>query len=155
MILLLLVIAAVIVVAVIVIWLLVSGVHVIAPALAGGGLLVAVLAVIVILLAVASLVRCTLFSGDQVRRMRWRVMFRLRPGPGFATAVELYLRWGRWAAIHYGRLSRPSMSWWQRATSKTTEYAARLGRGAFFRRVYASLELMTMLLAPPRKGKTG
>jgi type IV secretion system protein VirD4 len=141
--------------AVIVIVLLISGLHAIAPALAGGGLLAAVLAVIVILLGAAIFIRCTLFSGDQVRRMRWRVMFRLRPGPGFATVAELYLRWGRWAAIHYGRLSRPSMSWWQRATSKTTQYAARLGRGPFCRRLYVSLELATLLLAPPRKGKTG
>jgi type IV secretion system protein VirD4 len=110
---------------------------------------------VAVVLAATVFVRCTLFSGDQVRRMRWRVMFRLRPGPGFATAAELYLRWGRWAAIHYGRLSRPSMSWWQRATSRTTQYAARLGRGPFCRRVYVSLEFATLLLAPPRKGKTG
>jgi type IV secretion system protein VirD4 len=150
MIVLLLVIAVVIVIA-----LLDFGLHAIAPVLTGGGLLAAVLAVIVTLLAVAIVFRCTLFSGDQVRRMRWRVLFRLRPGPGFATAAELYLRWGRWAAIHYGRLSRPSMPGWQRATSKTTEYAARLGRGPYFRRLYNSLELATLLLAPPRKGKTG
>jgi hypothetical protein len=141
--------------AVIVLVLLILGVHAIAPALAGGGLLAAVLAVLVILLVGAGFIRCTLFCGDQVRRMRWRVMFRLRPGPGFATAAEIYLRWGRWAAVHYGRLSRPSMSWPQRATSRTTEYAARLGRGPYGRRLYASTELQMLLLAPPRKGKTG
>ena len=150
MIVLLLVIAVVIVIAG-----LDFGLHAIAPALAGGALLAAVLAVIVTLLAVAIIFRCTLFSGDQVRRMRWRVLVRLRPGPGFATAAELYLRWGRWAALHYGRLSRPSMSWWRRATSKTTEYSARLGRGPYFRRLYVSVELQTLVLSPPRKHKTG
>lgn len=142
-------------VAVIVIVLLICGLHAIAPALAGGGLLAALLAVIAMLLAIAAFIRCTLFSADQVRRMRWRVMFKMRPGPGFATAAELYLRWGRWAGIHYGRLSRPSMPWRQRATSNTTQYAARLGRGPYGRRLYVSLELATLLLAPPRKGKTG
>jgi hypothetical protein len=141
--------------AVIVLVLLILGVHAVAPGLAGGGLLAAVLAIIVILLAAAGLIRCTLFCGDQVRRMRWRVMFRLRPGPGFATAAEIYLRWGRWAALHYGRLSRPSMTLWQRATSRTTAYAARLGRGPYGRRMYASAELQMLILAPPRKHKTG
>jgi hypothetical protein len=152
----LLVIAAVIVIVLLIfgLHLLISGLHAFAPALADGSLVAAVLVVIVILLAVAGFIRCTLFSRDQVRRMRWRVMFRLRPGPGFATAAEIYLRWGRWAAMHYGGLSRPSMSWWQRATSKTTEYAARLGRGPFWRRLYVSLEFAMLLLAPPRKGKT-
>jgi type IV secretion system protein VirD4 len=158
MIVLVLIIAAVVVVALLILGglhLIASGLHAIVPALAGGSLLAAVLVVIVILIAAAVFIRCTLFSRDQVRRLRWRIMFRLRPGPGFATPAEIYLRWGRWAAINYGRLSRPSMSWWQRATSRTTEYAARLGRGPYGRRLYVSLEFATLLLAPPRKGKTG
>jgi type IV secretion system protein VirD4 len=114
-----------------------------------------ILGVIGLVLVGALFIRCTLKSNDQVRRMRWRVMFRLRPGPGFATAAEIWLRWGRLAAMHYGRLSRPSMSRWQRWTSRTTEYAVRLGRGPYYRRMYASLELAMLLLAPPRKGKTG
>ena len=43
--------------------------------------------------------RCTLFSSQRVRRMRWRIMVRLRPGPGFATLAELTVRWSRLAAL--------------------------------------------------------
>ena len=58
---------------------------------------------------VADAARCTLFSSQRVRRMRWRIMVRLRPGPGFATLAELTVRWSRLAALHHGRRARPSM----------------------------------------------
>ena len=50
------------------------------------------------LAAVAIAAKATLFSSHRVRRMRWRIMVRLRPGPGFATLAELTVRWSRLAA---------------------------------------------------------
>ena len=82
-----------------------------------------------ILLAGVS-VKVTLFSSQQVRRMRWRIMVWLRPGPGFATLAELAVRWSRLAAVRHGRRARPSMRLHHRATSRTTAYAIRLGRAA-------------------------
>ena len=60
--------------------------------------------------------RGTLFSSQRVRRMRWRIMVRLRPGPGFATLAELTVRWSRLAALHHGRRARPSMRLHHRIT---------------------------------------
>ena len=99
--------------------------------------------------------RCTLFSSQRVRRMRWRIMVRLRPGPGFATLAELTVRWSRLAAIHHGRRARPSMRLHHRITSRTTAYAIRLGRGQYFRRVFARAEDQTLILSLPRSGKSG
>ena len=69
-------------------------------------------------LAVAVAARCTLFSSHRVRRMRWRIMARLRPGPGFATLAELTVRWSRLAALRHGRRARPSMRLHHRITSR-------------------------------------
>ena len=54
---------------------------------------------------------------NRVRAMRWRVLFRLRPGKGFASFVELGLHWSRLAALHHGRRTRPSAGWAGRATT--------------------------------------
>ena len=48
------------------------------------GRLPSVLLALVLVIAVSA--RVTLFSSQRVRRMRWRIMFRLHPGPGFATS---------------------------------------------------------------------
>ena len=56
------------------------------------------LTLLALVLVVAVSARCTLFSSQRVRRMRWRIMVRLRPGPGFATLAELTVRWSRLAA---------------------------------------------------------
>ena len=106
-------------------------------------------------LAAAVFARCTLFSGLQVRRMRWRTLMRVRPGPGFATLPELWWRWGRLAALYYGRRTRPGIGLARRLVTRTTAFAARLGRGPYFRRCYVNPEHQTLYLAPPRKGKTG
>ena len=47
------------------------------------------------------------------------------------------------------------MGFWRRVFARTTQYALRLGRAQYFRRVYVSLEHQVLRLAPPRKGKTG
>ena len=114
-----------------------------------------VLLTLLALATVALAAKVTLFSSQRVRRMRWRIMFRLRPGPGFATFAELAIRWSRLAAIHHGRRARPSMRIHHRATSRTTEYAIRLGRAQYFRRVFSRAEDQTLILSLPRSGKSG
>ena len=47
------------------------------------------------------------------------------------------------------------MRFWRRLFGRTTQFAHRLGRAQYFRRVYASLEHQVLRIAPPRKGKTG
>jgi type IV secretion system protein VirD4 len=91
----------------------------------------------------------------RVRSIRFRLWFRLKPGPGFASLPELWLHWGRLAALSYGARSRPGLSWPVRFRARTTDFAARLGRAQCFRRLYAAFELHRLLLAPPRTDKTG
>ena len=99
--------------------------------------------------------RQTLFSPQQWRRMKWRTMLRLRPNIGFASLAEVWFRWGRVGALSFGRRARPGMRFWRRLFGRTTQFAHRLGRAQYFRRVYASLEHQVLRIAPPRKGKTG
>lgn len=91
----------------------------------------------------------------QARAMRWRIRFWLRPGPGFATSAELYLRYSRYAALWHGRRGRPSLKLRHRIAMATTEYAVRLGRAQFARPVYGRMEDNVLILAPPRTGKSG
>ena len=112
-----------------------------------------VLLTLLALAVVAMAAKATLFSSQRVRRMRWRIMVRLRPGPGFATLAELTVRWSRLAALHHGRRARPSMRLHHRITARTTEYAIRLGRAQYGRRVFARAEDQTLILSLPRSGK--
>jgi type IV secretion system protein VirD4 len=91
----------------------------------------------------------------RVRSIRFRVWLWLRPGPGFAPLPELWLRWGRLAALSYGARSRPALSLPVRLIRPATEYAAQLGRAQYGRRLYAAFELHRLVLAPPRTDKTG
>ena len=113
------------------------------------------LALAAVLAAAVVFVRFTAFSRDRIRRLRWRIMFRLHPGPGFATVAELWLRWSRHAAIGHGRRARPGLRLHHRLTGRTTGYAVRLGRGQWFRRLYARLEDQVLICAAPRTGKSG
>lgn len=106
------------------------------------------------LLGLALFLRCTLFARLPVRRMRWRTLFRLRPGQGFATYPEMWFRWGRLAAIHSSRRTAPSLGP-ARWIAPSSALAHRLGRGPMGRRCYADEENQTIYVAPPRKGKTG
>jgi len=94
-------------------------------------------------------------SRRRVRALRWRARLRLRPGPGYASLPELWLRWGRLAALHHGRRMRPGMGFRARLFSRATGYAVRLGRAQYFRRVFARGEDQTLILAPQRTGKSG
>jgi hypothetical protein len=111
--------------------------------------------VLAAVMTIALTVRLTVFAGDPVRRARWRIRFRLRPSPGFATMLEIQLRWSRMAALFHGRRARPDLPLPARAASRTTAFAVRLGRAQWFRRVYSRMEDQTMILAPQRTGKTG
>ncbi len=118
-----------------------------------GGPLTIAAAAAVLILGVAA--RRTLWSPQQWRRMKWKTILRLRPNIGFASLPEIWFRWGRVGALHFGRRARPGMKFWRRLLGRTTQYAHRLGRAQYFRRVYASLEHQVLRFAPPRKGKTG
>src|SRR5690348_8237721 len=91
----------------------------------------------------------------RVRSIRFRLWLWLRPGRGFASLPELWLRWGRLAAVSYGARSRPGLSLLARITAATTEFAALLGRAQYGRRLYAAFELHMLILAPPRTDKSG
>ena len=91
----------------------------------------------------------------RIRSIRFRLWLWLRPGRGFASLPELWLRWGRMAAVSYGARSRPGLSLPARLTLPATEFAVRIGRAQYFRRLYAAFELHFLILAPPRTDKTG
>ena len=106
-------------------------------------------------LTLAAFIRFALFSGLQVRRMRWRTRLRMKPGPGFASHAEIWVRWSRWAAVYSGRRARPDMGFWVRMFSPATRYAVRLGRAQLWRRIWARGEDQVGVIAPQRTGKTG
>jgi len=93
---------------------------------------------------------------NRARAMRWRARCRLRPGPGFASLAELGTQWSRMAAAHRGGRVRPGLTWTQRmVATAATAYALRLGRAQWGKRVFGSMEANWLLIAPPRKHKSG
>jgi type IV secretion system protein VirD4 len=114
-----------------------------------------VVAGVAVVLAAAVFFRFTVFSGDRIRSIRWRIRVRMHPGPGFASIAELVIRWSRWSALHHGRRARPGLKLHHRARSRTTCYAVRLGRSQWFRRVYARMEDQVLIMAAQRTGKSG
>jgi type IV secretion system protein VirD4 len=114
------------------------------------------LAVLVFLAGVVRLVAGNPAAArHRVRILRWRIRLYLRPGPGYANILELAVRWSRLRAVRTGRRARPSLPWWVRMILPVTAYAVRLGRAHFGRRVIASMEDQTLVLAAPRTGKSG
>ena len=112
------------------------------------------LVAVVVALAVALVIRRTLFAGDPVDRMYWRTRARLRPGKGFASIWEIQFHHSRFAAVFHGGRARPGMSFWARLTGDASQYAIRHGRAQYGRRVYSRAEDQGLLWAPPRQGKT-
>jgi hypothetical protein len=47
---------------------------------------------------------------NRPRALRWRIKLKLRPGPGYASLVELLVRWSRPAAFFHGRRARPGLT---------------------------------------------
>jgi hypothetical protein len=87
--------------------------------------------------------------------MHWRIWLRLRPGPGFASLTELWLRWGRVAALGHGARARPSLGMWARFRAPSTDYAVRFGRAQYGRRAFGRMADQTLILSPPQQGKSG
>ena len=94
-------------------------------------------------------------ESNRARAMRWRTRCHLRPGPGFATLAELVYQWGRLAAAKRGGRARPGLTYRQRLLARPRHYAIRLGRAQWGKRVLGTMEANWLLLAPPRKGKSG
>jgi type IV secretory pathway TraG/TraD family ATPase VirD4 len=89
----------------------------------------------------------------RVRYLRLRLHLRLHPGRGHASVVELWLRWGRFAAFRRSRRVRPSLSAWQRLTD-SRQHSVRLGRAQYRHQLAVPLEEHLLIMAPPRTYKT-
>ena len=89
----------------------------------------------------------------RVRHTRFRLHLRLHPGRGFATAGELWLRWGRLAAFRKSGRIRRSLPFWERALWPRL-HAVGLGRAHYRHRLRVPLEEHLLLIAPPRTFKT-
>jgi hypothetical protein len=66
----------------------------------------------------------------RVRVMRLRLYLRLHPGRGHASALELWLRWGRFAALRRSGRSRRSLTAWQRIR-RPDQHSLVLGRAHY------------------------
>jgi len=91
----------------------------------------------------------------RVRHTRLRLRLRLHPGRGHATALELWWRWGRFAAFRGSGRSRRSMSIRQRIAAGSLAYSILLGRAHYRHGIRVPLEEHILFMAPPRSGKTG
>jgi type IV secretory pathway TraG/TraD family ATPase VirD4 len=89
----------------------------------------------------------------RVRNMRIRLHLRLHPGRGFATTWELWLRWGRLAALRRSGRIRRSLPWWLRAGWPQL-HSIWLGRAHYRYRLRVPLEEHVLVMAPPRTFKT-
>ena len=78
----------------------------------------AILAAIALVLVVGMAVRLTVFSGNRIRRMRWRIKVWMRPGQGFASHAEVACRWSRLAGAACAKRSvaRCRRAWRFRST---------------------------------------
>jgi type IV secretion system protein VirD4 len=119
------------------------------------GLIIAFAAVLLVGIAVRIAAGSPGGARHRVRLLRWRIRLYLRPGPGYANLLELAVRWSRLRAVGTGSRSRPSIPWWGRMILPVTAYAVRLGRAHLGKRVIASMEDQTIVLAAPRTGKSG
>ncbi len=90
----------------------------------------------------------------RVQHTRLRLMLRLHPGRGHATAGELWLRWGRFAAFRRSRRSRPSQSAISRFLHPD-QHSLLLGQAHYGHRLRIPVEEHVLVMAPPRTGKTG
>lgn len=133
-------------------------VHTVLACWAAGQLAWAAAAVVVAALAVrlswwfAFPGRC--LPRNRVRTMRMRVRLGLRPGPGHATGVECWWRWGRFGAFRLSRRARPSLSAWRRYW-RPSEHSLLIGRAYVTHGLRTPSEEHTVVAAPPRKRKTG
>ena len=121
----------------------------------GHPLLLAVLALLVTVMFWRVNLSGWAMARNRARAMRWRIRCHLRPGPGFASMAELAIQWSRLTAAKRGGRARPDLPYRARLVGRPYRHALRLGRAQWAKRVFASMEENWLLLAPPRKGKTG
>jgi type IV secretion system protein VirD4 len=91
--------------------------------------------------------------GNRVRYMNLRSHLRLHPGRGFATVFELWWHWGKWSVLRKSRRMRPDLSWWKRLRHPAW-HSVFIGRGHYRHALRIVTELHTLVMSPPRKGKT-
>jgi type IV secretion system protein VirD4 len=111
--------------------------------------------IIALIAATVLFVRCTAFSSQRVRRMRWRIKFRMRPGQGFATLGEVHFRWSRWAAVSHGKRARPGTRLHHRMFRPASRHAVYLGRAQYGLKAFGRMEDHVVVIAPPRSDKSG
>ena len=100
-------------------------------------------------------VRFTVFSGDRIRAIRWRIRLRLHPGPGFASIGDCGSAGPATLRSATAPGPGPACQLRHRLRAHTTDYAVRLGRGQWFRRAYARMEDQVLVMAAQRTGKSG
>jgi type IV secretion system protein VirD4 len=89
----------------------------------------------------------------RVTHLRIRLRLRLRPGPGHATGLELWLRWGRLASFRESGRTRPSLTCWQRLRYPH-EHSLYLGRAHHRRTVRIPVQEHGAIIGPPRSHKS-
>jgi type IV secretory pathway TraG/TraD family ATPase VirD4 len=117
-----------------------------------------IVVILAVVLVLAAICKWALRPGrslprHRVRHMRIRLHLRLHPGRGFATTGELWLRWGRLAALRRSGRIRRSLSWWERAGWPRL-HSVWLGRAQYRYRLRVPLEEHVLVMAPPRTFKT-
>jgi type IV secretion system protein VirD4 len=90
---------------------------------------------------------------NRVRHLRFRLHLRRRPGRGFATGFQLWLRWGRFAAWRESGRVRPSLGAWYRL-QHPQEHSVYIGRGHHGRSLRVSNQEHILIAGPPRGYKT-
>jgi len=91
----------------------------------------------------------------RVRHLRIRLRFRLHPGKGHATILELWWRWGRLAALRHSSRTRPGLTVSERILAPASEYAILIGRGHYRHALRLPFDEHAAIFSPPREGKTG
>jgi type IV secretion system protein VirD4 len=89
----------------------------------------------------------------RVANMRLRLALRLHPGRGHASALEIWRRWGRFAAWRKSRQARPSLTTWHRFRHPDA-HSIFLGRAQYRMRLRLPVETHAVIQAPPRQGKS-
>ena len=91
----------------------------------------------------------------RARFLRIRLRLCLHPGKGHAPVIELWWRWGRYAAFRHARRTRPSLTLAQRLLAPTLAYSILIGRAHYWHALRMPLDEHAVIFSPPRRRKTG